>query len=157
MTLESHSTAISENSSRPPVMGSCQSNLLKSARIRSNDNQGRSAVPKKMMPPAACRNPAFQSKLEPHRAFIRECRSKRWSYPRIAAALREQFGLSASPSTIFNFVKVRARRRSVYTLPDDLPVSPSVPADLDGQSFFTPPQPIKSHEHKLRKLNLNNL
>ncbi len=137
-------------------MDSCQSNLLKSARILSNGNQERSAVPK-TQPPASSRNPAFQSKLEPHRAFIRECRSKRWSYPRIAAALREQYGVSAAPSTIFNFVKVRARRRSVYALPDDLPVSPAAASDLESQSFFTPPQPIKSHEHKLRKLNLNNL
>ena len=52
-------------------------------------------------PPASTRNPAFQSKLEPYREFIRECRAKRWSYPRIAAALREIHGLSAAPSTIF--------------------------------------------------------
>jgi hypothetical protein len=57
-------------------------------------------------PPASTRNPAFQSKLEPYREFIRECRAKRWSYPRIAAALQESHGLSAAPSTIFSFVKV---------------------------------------------------
>ena len=39
-------------------------------------------------PPVSTRSPAFQSKLEPYRDFIRECRAKRWSYPRIAAALR---------------------------------------------------------------------
>jgi IS30 family transposase len=69
-------------------------------------------------PPASTRNPAFQSKLEPYREFIRECRAKRWSYPRIAAALQESHGLSAAPSTIFSFVKVRARRRtSTRSLP----------------------------------------
>jgi hypothetical protein len=65
-------------------------------------------------PPASTRNPAFQSKLEPYREFIRECRAKRWSYPRIAAALREEHGLSLAPSTIFSFVKVRAKRRRLY-------------------------------------------
>ena len=33
-------------------------------------------------PSASTRNPAFQSELEPYREFIRECRAKRWSYPR---------------------------------------------------------------------------
>ena len=68
-------------------------------------------------PPASTRNPAFQSKLEPYREFIRECRARRWSYPRIAAALREEHGLSAAASTIFSFVKVRAKRRRLYALP----------------------------------------
>ena len=79
-------------------------------------------------PPASTRNPV-QSKLEPYREFIRECRAKRWSYPRIAAALQESHGLSAAPSTIFSFVKVRARRRTLYALP------PS-----DDRQFSNPPQ-----------------
>ncbi|MBI5770024.1 MAG: hypothetical protein HZA93_19770 [Verrucomicrobia bacterium] len=58
----------------------------------------------------------FQSKLRPHLEFIRECRAQEMSYPRIAAELRARFDLSAAPSTIFAFVKVRARRRSVITL-----------------------------------------
>ena len=58
----------------------------------------------------------FQSKLRPHLEFIRECRAQEMSYPRIAAELRARFGLSAAPSTIFAFVKVRARRSSVVTL-----------------------------------------
>ena len=59
----------------------------------------------------------FQSKLRPHLEFIRECRAQDMSYPRIAAELRARFNLSAAPSTIFAFVKVRARRRTVFTLP----------------------------------------
>ena len=59
----------------------------------------------------------FQSKLRPHLEFIRECRAQEMSYPRIAVELRTRFGLSAAPSTIFAFVKVRARRRSVFALP----------------------------------------
>ena len=58
----------------------------------------------------------FQSKLRPHLEFIRECRAREMSYPQIAAELRSRFGLSAAPSTIFAFVKVRSRRRSVVTL-----------------------------------------
>ncbi len=59
----------------------------------------------------------FQSKLRPHLEFIRECRDREMSYPQIAAELRARFGLSAAPSTIFAFVKVRARRRAVFALP----------------------------------------
>ena len=75
----------------------------------------------------------FQSKLRPHLEFIRECRAQEMSYPRIAAELRARFGLSAAPSTIFAFVKVRARRRSVVTLlaPEPAPAvagSPQPPA-----------------------------
>ena len=54
-------------------------------------------------PPASTRNPAFQSKLEPYREFIRECRAKRWSYPRIATALREDHGLSVGSEYHFLF------------------------------------------------------
>ena len=60
----------------------------------------------------------FQSKLLPHCEFIRECRAQRMSYPRIAAELRARFGLHSAPSTIFSFVKVRARRRPVFALPE---------------------------------------
>lgn len=59
----------------------------------------------------------FQSKLRPHLEFIRECRAQEMSYPQIAAELRARFSLSAAPSTIFAFVRVRARRRAVFALP----------------------------------------
>jgi hypothetical protein len=59
----------------------------------------------------------FQSKLRPHLEFIRACRAQEMGYPRIAAELRARFGLSAAPSTIFAFVKVRARRRTIFALP----------------------------------------
>jgi hypothetical protein len=96
-------------------------------------------------PPASTRNPAFQSKLEPYG----ECRAKRWSYPRIAAALREEHGLSAAPSTIFSFVKVRAKRRHLYALPpsDDPRVIPSIQTNPQAEEFFSPPDP-KPHENK---------
>ena len=107
-------------------------------------------------PPASTRNPAFQSKLEPYREFIRECRAKRWSYPRIAAALREIHGLSAAPSTIFSFVKVRAKRRRLYALPpsDESPVFQSTPVNPKARDFFTPPEPKKTHEAKRRPYNI---
>ena len=65
---------------------------------------------------AAIRKP-FQSKLIPHLEFIRECRGRAMSYPCISAELRARFGVSAAASTIFAFVKVRARRRPVFALP----------------------------------------
>jgi len=65
---------------------------------------------------AVIRKP-FQSKLIPHLEFIRECRGQAMSYPCISAELRARFGVSAAASTIFSFVKVRARRRPVFALP----------------------------------------
>ncbi len=48
----------------------------------------------------------FQSKLLPHLAFIRERRARRWSYVRIAAALREEHGLSVAPSEADNLSRI---------------------------------------------------
>ncbi len=58
-----------------------------------------------------------KSKLEPYAEMIRTLRRKRWTYQRIAYALRSEFALPVSPSTIHNFVKVRAKRRR--QTPDD--------------------------------------
>jgi hypothetical protein len=106
-------------------------------------------------PPASSRNPAFQSKLEPYREFIRVCRAKRWSYPRIAEALREQHGLSAAPSTIFSFVKVRAKRRRLYELPpsDALTVVQPVSINSKAREFFSPPE-HRPYENKRRSYNI---
>ena len=106
-------------------------------------------------PPASTRKPAFQSKLEPYREFIREWRAKRWSYPRIAAALREEHGLSAAASTIFSFVKVRAKRRRLYALPpsDDPKVIRSIQIKTKAREFFSPADP-KPHENKRRPYHI---
>ena len=78
---------------------------------------------------AAIKKP-FQSKLIPHLEFIRECRGQAMSYPSISAELRSRFGVSAAASTIFAFVKVRARRRAVFSLPqrETSAVPPTRPA-----------------------------
>ena len=114
---------------------------------------GECSMPKP--PPAATRNPAFQSKLEPYREFIRECRARRWSYPRIAAALGKDHGLSVAPSTIFSFVKVRAKRRRLYTLPplDEPRVVRPVQVTTGAREFFSPPEP-KPDENKRRPYNI---
>jgi IS30 family transposase len=105
--------------------------------------------------PVSTRNPAFQSKLEPYREFIRECRAKRWSYPRIAMALKEDHGLSVAPSTIFSFVKVRAKRRRLYTLPpsDEPGVVQPVQVTSRAREFFSPPD-LKPNENKRRPYNI---
>lgn len=59
----------------------------------------------------------FQSKLLPHTEFIRECRAQGLGYREIAAELRIHFGLQTAPGNVFSFVKVRARRRPVFSLP----------------------------------------
>lgn len=91
----------------------------------------------------------FQSKLEPFYEFIREGRSKRWSYQKIAETLTKEEGIPVSANTVFSFVKVRAKRRRLYTLP---PLeSPSTsPGDAGG--FFT--QPEQPNEIK-RKYNIH--
>jgi len=58
---------------------------------------------------AAAECPA-KSKLEPYAELIRTLRRKRWTYRQIAAALKNDFGVHAAPSSIHNFVKVRARK-----------------------------------------------
>jgi hypothetical protein len=87
----------------------------------------------------------FQSKLRPHLEFIRECRAHEMSYPRIAEELRSRFGLSAAPSTIFAFVKVRSRRRSVIAL---LAPEPARAAAASPQ-----PQPPAKHVRPTAKPN----
>jgi IS30 family transposase len=98
----------------------------------------------------------FQSKLIPHEDFIREARAKRWSYPRIAKALLDTHGVKAAPSTIFHFVKVRARKKRLIKLP---PSSRQItqtsvnPTSADG--FFEPAPATISHEIRKPKYNIN--
>ena len=89
---------------------------------------------------AAIKKP-FQSKLIPHLEFIRECRGQAMSYPSISAELRSRFGVSAAASTIFAFVKVRARRRPVFALPqrETAIVAPSRPAPAGARTHTRPP------------------
>ncbi len=104
----------------------------------------------------------FQSKLVPHLEFIRECRAKRLSYPQIASGLLAQFGLRAAPSTIFAFVKVRAQRRSLISLPPPArpvatlpgPATRLRPAQTAASSaapsdwlFYDPAKPLEKTTH----------
>lgn len=57
------------------------------------------------------------SKLEAYHELIRTLRQRRWTYREIASALREEFGVNAAPSTIHAFVKVRAQKKAVASLP----------------------------------------
>jgi hypothetical protein len=56
-----------------------------------------------------------RSKLEPYADLIRELRQRRWTFRKIADALRERFAVAASPSTIHDFAKVRAQRARAET------------------------------------------
>jgi IS30 family transposase len=51
-----------------------------------------------------------RSKLEPHAEVIRELRKKRRTYQEIATFFREHLELSVAPSTIYEFVKTRAKQ-----------------------------------------------
>lgn len=69
------------------------------------------------------------SKLEPYHELIRSLRQRRWTYKAIAKSLRDDFGITAAPSSIHAFVKVRAKRRAPPTLPlSDAQTRSSMPA-----------------------------
>ena len=72
----------------------------------------------------------FQSKLIPHSEFIRESRARGLGYREIAAELHSRFGLRTAPANIFSLVKVRARRRPMFAMPqhETLAVPPTRPA-----------------------------
>jgi hypothetical protein len=110
----------------------------------------------------------FQSKLEPFYGFIRECRTKRWSYARIAETITRDHGMSVSANAVFSFVKVRAKGRKLYTLPVPAPDSirpghhAAEPAneDLQASQFFTQPDepsptPPKQSRHEKRTYRLD--
>ena len=58
-----------------------------------------------------------RSKLEPYAELIRELRQRRWTFRKIADALGERFAVTASPSTIHDFAKVRAHRARAEAQP----------------------------------------
>ena len=108
-------------------------------------------------PPASTRNPAFQSKLEPYREFIRECRAKRWSYPRIAAALREDSRPErCSEHHLFLRQSSRqAAQRSMRSRPrTNRQFSNPPKSNPKARDFFTPPEPKETHEAKRRPYNI---
>ena len=61
-----------------------------------------------------------RSKLEPYAELIRELRQRRWTFRKIADALRERFAVTASPSTIHDFARVRAQRARAETQQTEL-------------------------------------
>jgi hypothetical protein len=69
--------------------------------------------------------------------------------------LRQQHGLSVAPSTIFSFVKVRAKRRCLYALPppDEPKLVQPVQVNSRAREFFSPPDP-KPDENKRRPYNI---
>ena len=86
----------------------------------------------------------YQSKLIPYLELIRELRSSYTTYPEIARILREEHQLEVAPSTIFDFVKRRSRRREVYALAPDPAAAtspPSPPTTHPDNPSPQPPQP----------------
>ena len=98
----------------------------------------------------------YQSKLIPHEDFIRERRVKRWSYPRIEAALFAEHGLKTGASTIFDFVKVRARKKRLIELPSSSrqTTQPSV-NHTSADGFFISAPDTPTHEIRKPKYNIN--
>ena len=104
----------------------------------------------------------FQSKLVPHTEFIRESRARGLGYREIAAELHSRFGLRTAPANIFSFVKVRARRRPVFAMPqrETSSVPPTRPAPAAPHSL-TRPAPATTNwlnydpEKPLEKLTLS--
>jgi hypothetical protein len=92
----------------------------------------------------------YQSKLIPHEEFIRRCRMKRWSYPRISAALLEKHGIKVGSTTIFDFVKVRAQKRRAFELP-----AKEEPLSQTTSGFFEPAPTQEPHEIRKPKWNID--
>ncbi len=88
----------------------------------------------------------FQSKLNPYFDLIRGLRRKRTPYPEIARILREQHGLAVGPTTIFDFVKVRSKKRVVYTMLEDMPPRrpPTLSVPISSIPDSALPQPSSS-------------
>jgi hypothetical protein len=61
-------------------------------------------------------------------------------YREIAAELESRFGLRTAPANIFSFVKVRARRRPVFAMPqrETSAVPPTRPAPAAPRSLTRP-------------------
>jgi len=58
----------------------------------------------------------FQSKLNQYFNIIKKLREEGFSYKSIAGILKEQHGIIVSQSSIHSFVKVRSKKRIVYTI-----------------------------------------
>jgi hypothetical protein len=58
----------------------------------------------------------FKSKLLKYEEFIRKARQEGVSYKEIAAQLYKLYGVKAGHNTIFSFVKVRSKKRKVFTM-----------------------------------------
>ena len=82
----------------------------------------------------------FQSKLTPFYEQIARLRKKHTPYPEIAKRLHDEHGLKVSPSTIFEFVKVRARRSGVFALPE-VPIATPLPAPSSAATHEAPGVP----------------
>ncbi len=76
----------------------------------------------------------FQSKLTPFYEVIQRLRKKHTPYPEIAKRLHDEHGLKVSASTIFEFVKVRARRSGVFALPEMPTAAPIHPPPATATS-----------------------
>jgi hypothetical protein len=81
-------------------------------------------------------NRPAQSKLEPYADLIRGLRQRRWTYRKIAVALRERFGVATGSSTINDFVRVRARRPQMGPLPASQTPEPPDPAPTPRKRRF---------------------
>ncbi len=88
-----------------------------------------------------------RSKLEPCAELVRELRQRRWTYRKIADALREGFAVTASPSTIHDFVKVRARRAKAEIQPtrSDCPQNKAGTTTAASRRFFTDGEIAPAH------------
>jgi hypothetical protein len=98
----------------------------------------------------------FQSKLEPFGDLIRDLRRKRKSYREIQDILREEHGITASRSTIFSFVKVRSKRRKLYSMAEGAaPVASTTVKDSFDAIETLRRKPIPKPEKKIFEFDEN--
>jgi len=79
----------------------------------------------------SARGNPYQSKLEPFADLIRDWRRRRKSYRLIAQMLRDEHGVVTDHTSVWSYVKVRSRSRSVYTMAEETVRKHPAPPALD--------------------------
>jgi len=106
-----------------------ESNFLEQARIISKRELGSSMDDKIRAVLEGTPDKPPRSKLEPHEDVIRELRRKGRTYEDIAQFFAVHLNITVAPSTIYAFVRVRARRRQ--RVRTELPPVATKPAPSD--------------------------
>jgi len=91
--------------------------------------------------------------MDAYRGLFFESTEEFISAARCVEAVTEQHGINVSTNTVFSFVKVRAKSRKLYALPQRATKESSVSSEVrsKAEAFFKS-EPNNDHEPKPKKL-----